>query len=285
MSLSALLLVLAAACCHATWNYLIKRINGGPELVWLFSILAVPIYLPVVVGLWVYDPPDLGLVEYGLILGSALLHLGYFLLLQRGYRVGDLSLVYPTARATGPFLSTLFAVIVLQEALSPAIMIGGGAIIIGVFFLTGGIRKSVSGQTTSLLFGLSAGTLIGCYTVWDAYTVAAMAVPPLILDYASSLLRSTVLAPYAYKHRQRVRDHWRDHRVRLFIIAVTNPLAYILVLVALTFTPVIYVAPAREVSVLLTVIAGAVLLGERDIRKRLGWGALIVFGISMLAVG
>ena len=34
-------LILTAAFCHATWNFFIKRINGGPELVWLFSALSV----------------------------------------------------------------------------------------------------------------------------------------------------------------------------------------------------------------------------------------------------
>ena len=36
------------------------------------------------------------------VLGSAVLHTTSFLLLQRGYRRGDLSLVYPLARGTGP---------------------------------------------------------------------------------------------------------------------------------------------------------------------------------------
>ena len=44
----------------------------------------------------------------------------------------------------------------------------------------------------------------------------------------------------------------------MICIAVFNPLAYILVLYALTFTPVVYVAPTREVSVLLTVLMGTV---------------------------
>jgi hypothetical protein len=49
MSIPGLALVFAAAFCHTTWNYFVKRINGGPELIWLFSILLVVIYLPVAV--------------------------------------------------------------------------------------------------------------------------------------------------------------------------------------------------------------------------------------------
>ena len=108
-------LVLAAAVCHATWNYLVKRVNGGPELVWLFSFLAALLYLPLAVAGLVIEQPVMGWREIAVCVASALLHLGYFLLLQQGYRRGDLSLVYPTARATGPFLSTFFAVVFLGE--------------------------------------------------------------------------------------------------------------------------------------------------------------------------
>ncbi len=71
----------------------------------------------------------------------------------------------------------------------------------------------------------------------------------------------------------------------MIAIAVFNPLAYILVLYALTFTPVVYVAPAREVSVLITVLMGTLLLGEQGLRRRMGWAVLILAGMTILATG
>ena len=68
-------------------------------------------------------------------------------------------------------------------------------------------------------------------------------------------------------------------------IAVFNPLAYILVLVALTFTPVVYVAPARELSVLITVLLGTLLLGEGLLKQRLFWATVIMAGMVLLATG
>ncbi len=280
----ALALVLAAALCHATWNVLVKRIDGGPELVWLFSTLSALLYLPVALWVLVVKQPVLGSLEIAFCIASATLHMGYFLLLQQGYRKGDLSLVYPTARATGPLLSVAFAVAVLGETLTVPVFLGGAAIVTGVVFLTGGFRKSAGHVTNSLLFGVLAGLLIGSYTVWDAYTVTALLVPPLLLDYTSSLLRATALAPIALKRRAQVERHWRDHRLAVIGIAIFNPLAYILVLTALTFTPVIYVAPLREVSVLLTVMAGTILLGEGDFKKRMGWAGLILAGMTLLSI-
>jgi drug/metabolite transporter (DMT)-like permease len=280
----ALALVLAAACCHATWNFLVKRINGGPELVWLFSIISIILYLPV--ALWVYidQQPVLGLLEIAFCIVGAALHLGYFLLLQQGYRKGDLSLVYPTARATGPLLATGFAVAFLGEQLTWPIFLGGAAIITGVVFLTGGFKMGMRNITSSLLFGLGAGFLIGSYTVWDAYIVKVLLVPPLLLDYTFSLMRASALAPIAYRRREQIKSHWREHRMAVLGIAVFNPLAYILVLIALTFTPVVYVAPAREVSVLITVMLGTLILGEGDFKSRMGWASVILAGMIILAV-
>lgn len=284
MTFLALSLVLAAACCHATWNFLVKQVNGGPELVWLFSVIAAVIYFPVALWIYLTTQTEFGIEALAFCVASALLHLGYFLLLQQGYRKGDLSLVYPTARATGPLLSTGFAVALLGERLSWPVALGGLAIIVGVVFLTGGFRRNAEHMTRSLLFGLGAGFLIGSYTVFDAYGVQTLLIPPLLLDYTSMLLRSVALAPVAMRRKEQVRSQWRDHRAAVIAIAIFNPLAYILVLIALTFTPVVYVAPMREVSVLLTVMLGTIVLGEGDFRSRMGWAVLILAGMTLLSV-
>lgn len=283
MTVFGFVLVLAAAFCHATWNFFVKRINGGPELVWLFSFLSLLIYLPAAAYVFVTEKPDFGFWESLFIAGSAILHLGYSLLLQTGYRKGDLSLVYPTARATGPFLSIAFAVLFLGETMTVQVALGAFAVIVGVVCLTGGFKTGAGNLSASLGFGIGAGTLIGSYTVWDAYAVSALLIPPLLLDYASSVGRTILLAPVAMGRMERIRSYWREHRSGVLAIAVFNPLAYILVLYALTFTPAIYVAPTREVSVLLTVLMGSLLLGEGDLHRRMKWSALIVVGVALLA--
>ena len=285
MTSLGLALVLAAAICHATWNFFVKRIDGGPELIWLFSIVSVVLYLPLAIWIIAVEQPELGLAQFGFIAGSTILHLGYFLLLQTGYRKGDLSLIYPTARATGPILSSVLAITLLGEKLVPQMAVGAAIIILGVFFLTGGIRRNMSDSTASLLFGIGAGMPIGSYAAWDAHAVSVLLVPPLLLDYVSSLGRATLLAPIALRKRQLIASHWREHRLGVLAIAAFNPLAYILVLYALTFTPVTYVAPLREVSVLLTVLAGSFLLREGNIAQRLGWAAFILAGMTILVTG
>jgi drug/metabolite transporter (DMT)-like permease len=274
-------LVLAAAFAHATWNFLVKRLNGGPELLWLFAALSLPVYGPFALYLALTFDGWNALVVLALF-GTAILHLGYFLLLQAGYRTGDLSVIYPTARATGPVLSSLLALVLLGQALPAQAALGGAVIVFGVAMLTNG-PKGGTRPLKSLAYGLGVGTLIGAYTVWDAWGVSVLLIPPIVMDYASAIGRTILLYPYARKRWDKVGALWRDHRWEVLTIAVLNSGAYILVLYALTFTPVIYVAPLREVSVLIAVLLGSLVLGEGQLARRLIWAGVILAGVSILA--
>ncbi|PSB65025.1 EamA family transporter, partial [filamentous cyanobacterium CCP1] len=115
----AIVLILLSAFFHASWNLLAKRSSGGVGFVWLFSALASVLYAPVAFIVLLWQKPDLGGVELLLMTGSGLLHFVYFLLLQQGYKLGDLSLVYPLARGTGPLLSSMVAILFLGERPTP----------------------------------------------------------------------------------------------------------------------------------------------------------------------
>jgi drug/metabolite transporter (DMT)-like permease len=286
VSTPALALVIAAAFLHASWNLLNKRVGAsGPAFVWLFSTLNVAIYLPFVLGLVAWQRPALDGHSLLFMVGSALLQLVYFLMLQQGYRTGDLSVVYPLARGTGPALATLAAIVVLGERPTALALTGALLVTGGVFLLSGGreiLRRGTVSQ--AVVFGLLTGTVIALYTLWDKVAVSVVMIPPLLLDYATAVGRSLLLAPAAYHRRQDVRFHWQQHRREAIGIAVLSPLAYILVLTALTFAPVSYVAPAREISVLIAVLMGVFLLKEGDLRRRLSAAAVIVMGVTLLAL-
>ena len=110
-------------------------------------------------------------------------------------------------------------------------------------------------------------------------------VSPILLDYATVIARSVGLTPYAMNHRNQVFALWRDHRYRILGVAVFSPLAYTLVLFAFKLTPVTFVAPLREVSVLLTVLTGTLLLGQPSPDRCMGWAIVIIVGIALLASG
>lgn len=130
MSILALVLVLSAAVGHASWNFLAKRASGGTAFIWLFGSISALLYFPLALGIVLLQKPTIGITQLAFMLGSGVLHSFYFILLDKGYQVGDLSIVYPLARGTGPLVSTLVAIIYLGER--PSLVALAGALLIGV---------------------------------------------------------------------------------------------------------------------------------------------------------
>ncbi len=286
MSALAIILVLCAALLHATWNFSAKRCYGGVTFVWLYSVIAAIIYAPLIVVLFLTTEVKLGAPQLIFIGVSSALQLVYLLLLTRAYQIADLSLVYPLARGTGPMLATIAAVIFFGERPTPLAVSGAMLIVAGVFFLTGDPRKlRMAGSTGGVALALLTGVTIASYTLWDKQAVSDYYVPPLLLNWGVSLIHSVVLIPVIQPRWAGVQREWRDHRYRVIAVSILAPLAYILVLTALSFSPVSYVAPMRESSVLIGTILGARLLAEGDTRRRLIGAGIIVFGVIMIGLG
>ena len=294
----ALALVLAAAVLHATWNYWAKKAGGGLPFVYLVGIVINLGYIPVI-ALYVWlNRPSLGAAALVAIFVSGVLKTGYSLFLQRGYRTGDFSLIYPLARGTGPLLSALGAILLYAERPSALALSGAVLIVVGIFWIAGGHRwlrlASTQGPTAGIAadaarkavwYGLVSGVFIAAYTLWDKRGVAFLMIAPVLFDAGTAFTQLVLLAPFAWKRRAEVAREWRVHRKNALIMAAASPLSYILVLTAMTFTPVSYVAPAREVSILIGMFFGARFLNETDAKRRVWAGLCIVFGIVALALG
>ena len=285
MSALALTLVLAAAFCHAGWNFALKKAHGDGlsffALLGVFEILvwAGPVML-LLPPLERFNPDWLIAM-----LGSAIVHVAYFWLLLRAYKTADLSLAYPLARATGPLLSVLAAIFLLSEAPTPqglagAFMIIAGSIWIG---LTGSKATAMGpAQLKGIGFALLCGLMIAIYTVWDQQSVTAVGVPIMLFYWGSIVMRVLLTAPSLWIHRRQIHQ-WVRKDLRVYpVVAVLSPMAYMLVLWAMTIAPLSLVAPAREISILLGVIAGAKLLREGRMLARLGAAVLMLAGIVIL---
>jgi len=283
MTMTAVCLVLGAAFLHAYWNYLSKKAKAGAHFVWLVAVVASVLYLPVAIYAFV-QTEIFGAKELALCLISACVHLVYMLLLQTGYQKGELSLVYPLARSTGPLVATLAAIVVLGEQPTDLALLGGTVMITGIFFLTIGTKsRSSLRHRSSLIFGISTGMIIGCYTIWDGYLVSIVLISPLLLDYFTNLGRSLLMLPYIFRNRMEVTSEWRRNRLNILWVAFLMPAAYIMILYAMRITPISYIAPAREISVLFGVLLGSILLGEGHLLRRLSWSIVVVSGMFILA--
>jgi drug/metabolite transporter (DMT)-like permease len=244
MTLLALILVLAAAVLHAVWNLAAKRVASG-----------------------------------------------YALFLQRAYRRGDFSLIYPIVRGSTPLLATIGAIIFLGETPTLLGAAGGLTIVVSIFFLSHGERlwqRSTTNSSTqlssALLNALIAGSFIATYTVWDRNAVGYHHLNPIVFDGFTNIGLTLLVAPFAWSQRDAVRSIWQRHRREVIIMGTLSPLAYVLVLTALSFTPVSYVAPAREFSILIGAYLGARFLREPESPRRI-WCALgMVAGLTALAL-
>ena len=286
MSALALALVLAGACCHAWWNLILKRTGGGTGFFLLFSGFSAILLAPIALVVWWIQQPVLGWPHFAMMATSATLHLLYFLALDHGYKHGDLSIVYPLARGTGPVLTLIGAMLILGER--PGVVAIGGAVMIAlaVLMLVGDPRKlRQSGNARGVSFALLTGCLIASYTLTDKQAVAALLIPPIIFDWGANALRWLLLTPIALRNRTGIREAWRNYRKEAVYVAILSPLSYILALTAMRFTPVSYVAPAREVSILIATFLGARVLAEADAGRRLTAAGLMIAGLAALALG
>jgi drug/metabolite transporter (DMT)-like permease len=282
----ALTLILAAAVIHATWNLINKQASGHATFTWIVAVLSALFYAPATIAIIEIWQLKFSFIEVGMMAGSAALHTGYFLLLNQGYRVGDLSLVYPLARGTGPLLSTLAAILFLGERPSAIALVGALLIIGGVMVLAGNFaRLRQSGTRAAVGYALITGLFIAAYTLWDKQAVSHFAIMPMVLDWGANLGRAILLTPFALRYSEEAVIEWREHKWEAVAIAILIPLSYILVLTAMSFTPVSYVAPAREISILIGTALGARLLAEGDAPRRLAAAGAMVLGIVALAIG
>jgi drug/metabolite transporter (DMT)-like permease len=288
MTLTALGLVLGAAVLHATWNFAAKRArSSGVAFVSCCTVISSLLWAPL--ALWLEGDQLVALPAelWWLAASSAVLHVIYFIALRHAYSIADLSVVYPVARGTGPLIAALTAVLIFGEPFSVIAALGLALIVMGCFTIGGGGRLLAAQADSAVLAGVFWGALIGlmiaAYTLNDGYAVRYRGAPPLLFDWLGISLRALLLAPFAWLRRDEVRAALRCDWRPILVVAALSPLAYILVLYAMTLAPVSLVAPARELSMLMAAFLGVRLLGEGELLRRLVGAGLIAVGVTALA--
>ena len=209
----------------------------------------------------------------------------YFLLLQRGYRDGDVSLVYPLARGTGPTLSVAGSILILGERPSMVALIGVAVIVSGIAVIsTAGSRSGTRAPLSSVLYGLGVGVMIACFTVWDGWAVGTLGLPPIGYFWMAVVVQAILFTPLALRGHN-VTSALRTNPVVITAIALLGPTSYMLALTAIQLSSVSLVAAAREVSVILVALGGAIFFGEKHVVQRVIGSAVVVSGVALLAVG
>jgi drug/metabolite transporter (DMT)-like permease len=290
---SALALVVLAGLIHAVWNIAAKQAGGDARFACFTALVLMVFWAPV--GLWLgwHQVPAWGWNEWALIAASGALHVVYYVVLLRGYRKADLTVVYPLARGSGPLLSSIAAVVLLGEQLTLVSACGIAAVVLGVFQIAGGqtlFRQAHDPARRArilvgLRYGLLTGLFIASYTVVDGYGVKVLMLSPILIDYFGNLVRVIVLAPTILRDRPAAWQLWRLQWKHAVFIGIVSPVSYVFVLYAMQVAPLSHVAPAREVSMLFAALLGGHLLREGDRLSRFLGATFIALGVMALAQG
>ncbi len=297
--MTAALILLGAALAHAAWNIALKVAGArGAGFLAMTLLVGVVVFAPVGVPALLAGLPAAGpaLAIAGLLVtGSAMLQVGYFLLLQRAYRSADVGVVYPVARGTGPLLSIIGAVLLLGERPGPIVLLGGLLVVAGVVVIglastrvapDGGEGSAATStrRWRGIRFGAAVGVVIAAYSLWDAAAVTRADLDPVGYYWASMVVQLAVFGVLAARQPAALADA-RAHPWAVLVVGILSPLAYVAVLAAYQLAPVALVAPAREASVVLIALAGWLLFREPHPARRLLGSVVVLIGIALLAIG
>jgi drug/metabolite transporter (DMT)-like permease len=289
----ALALVVLAGLIHASWNIAAKHAGGDSRFATFTALVLMVVWAPVGIWVGVQQVPGWGATEWAFVLASGLLHAAYYLILLRGYRKADLTVVYPLARGSGPLLSSMAAILLLGEHLSALGAFGIAGVVGGVFLIAGGPRMWRGAHDAEqrrrmhlgIFYGVATGVFIAGYTVVDGYAVKFLLMSPILVDYMGNFVRLVLVAPPTLRDLPAAAALWRRQWKHALFVGTVSPVSYVLVLYAMQVAPLSHVAPAREVSMLFAALIGGQLLGEGDRGLRLLGAACIAGGVMALALG
>jgi uncharacterized membrane protein len=286
----AFALVILSGAIHATWNFLVKRSGHKVIFFWLMAVTGLILVALPALGFAITE--GFGWTALGLALGTATLHAVYGISLTRGYYLGDLSSVYPISRGIGPALVPLVAVILFDEVVSIPAGLGIGLVVFGIYVIHidarswRGITQPIRAlNTPATRVAVFTGLVISCYSLWDKAGLDHDVHPMTLIAF--TLIGNVVgLSPAIIWNtdRKRLASEWSNHGRSIVAAGVLAPLGYTLVLIALTTSQVSYVAPAREVGIVMGTAMGVLWLGEGYGLNRIWGSVLIVAGVMILAL-
>ena len=294
MNLLGIVLVAASCFGHAAYNFIAKQAIGRADFFWWMTLaMGVGFAIPGVASLATFPLPTKALIcapVSGFFLGV------YFTSLTMAYRHGDLSIVYPLARATPIFIlacaGMLMGVHYDRLGLVGLAIIIAGALILPLRAGDGLQRWLNRGNLWALLTGVATAG----YSLFDRQAMTAVAdvsggplglgartVGYLWLQFSIALAMMTPLLRWAGARPKR--RTWRIHRRSVVAVAVINGLSYGMVLVAMQTNKVTYIIAFRQLSIVLTVLLGVSFLAERrGAAHRLLGACVITVGLVLVAL-
>lgn len=277
MTIGVLLLVLAAALMHATWNALVK--TGRDRMIDLTVVivgsgLMAACFIPFV-GL-----PDPAAWKWIGI--SIVTHIFYYVFLLGAYRYGALSRVYPIARGIAPLFVAVGAIPLANEIPDLFGMIGLGFVTIGILLLAIERGAMTGQQGRSVLYAVLTGCCIVGYVLSDGMGVRASGNPAAYIAWTFGLEAIPMAAYCIWARRWALVPYLKRDGLRGLFGGVIAAGGYAIAIWAMSLAPMAQVTALRETSVVFGAIIGAVILKESFGPKRIIAAILVAGGNALL---
>lgn len=260
MSATVFLSVLFAAFLHAAWNAMVKGV-GNKEQAMLGVVLG---HMPIALLTMPFVPvPGLSSVPW-LLVGIAL-HFGYQIFLVAGYRVGDLTQVYPIARGSAPIIVAAVSVGLLGTVLSGMEALAIGLIAAGILSIALVRRADGARNPHAVAMALITGCFIASYSLVDGIGARVAGTALGYWSWAAVGNAIAFTAWTALKRPELLRSLSRDRRAIVLGLSggAASYLAYAIVIWGFTQAPIAQVTALRETSIVFALVIGVGVLRER----------------------
>jgi drug/metabolite transporter (DMT)-like permease len=283
-----LAIVLSAAFLHAGWNFLLKKSQRKIVFIWWFMLVALVLYFPMFLYFW--PRTTISPLGWKCLAATSFLHFLYFWFMAGAYERGDLSLVYPLSRGSGPLFVPLLAVVFIHEQLSLIGILGIGLVVFGIYVihLRSFSRQSflepfLATQGGGSLWALCTGGTIAAYSLVDKVGVGLVS-PPVYI-YLMFVITWILLSAYVLaRERTWLREEWHTNRGAILAAGFLVLFTYMMILLALRISKVSYVVSVREVSIVFSAYYGIIWLGEKHGRQKLAGAILITAGVVFIGL-
>ena len=289
MNTTAVVLVLISAAMHALRNFLTKTAHDKQVFVWWYELLGLGFFAPVFVYGYRQQAFQLdGILPIAML--SGLLHFLYWLWLARSLETGDLSRVYPIARSA-PALVLVVAVLFMGEQVSLPGAVGVLLAALGVYTISfdrltpAALARPLRNlrNDTAIRYAFLTLLAVAGYSIVDKQAVTRF--HPVAFAFIYPWFSMALLSTYVVAVRKRgaLRQEWRVNRRSILVCGILGIFGYFLILVAFSLERVSYVVGLRQISIIFSVLLGAMVLKERHVRQRMMSAFLIFIGVFLIA--
>jgi len=277
MSLTVFFAIIFAALLHAIWNAMVKK--GDDKYISLTAVVLGHVPVSIVV---IFFTPILSIQSIPYIFVSAIFLSGYEWCLLSAYRLEDYTKVYPIARGTAPIFIVVLSLLFFNVSISKFELIGILVISFGIIIL--GFRNMKTfNNYSAIVYALSTGLFISCYSITDGYGGRVSASP---LNYTAWLMiLNAIIFSILLRIMNKpgvVKKVLSEGKKIFFIGGTLSYTVYATIVWAFTQAPVPLVAALRETSIIFALLIGFFVLKEKFTLLKIAAVLTIFFGVILI---